>query len=215
MAVLHHAFRCPVTPEFQRDVTLLLCALKADARDELSALAIAANRHLAHREDLHSAFMLHPDGSASSWMEPDFVSPGLAAVSLLAHRFTAIPGLSASGGANHYVLETHLPLLGWSSAEIGLLVRGKSIESMLMNYADTSRPIEQGGFRHTGGWTEGSIAQMLKLSIDRMIQGPPSGSDPHALAAWGLLNDVGALRDAQAMLAAISDKDWLVMSITH
>ena len=215
MAVLHHAFLCPVTPEFHRDVTVLLGAWKADDRAELSVLAIAANRHLTDREDLHSALMLHPDGSVASWMKADFVSPGLAVLSLLAHRFMAITGLSASGGANHYLLETQLPLLGWSPSEIELLVRGKSIESMLMTYADTSGPIEQGGFRHTGGWTEGLIAQMLKHRIDRMIQGPSPGTDPQALAAWGLLNDSGALRDAQAMLASISDKDWLVMSITH
>ena len=96
MAVLHHAFRCAVTPEFDRDISEFFAAWQAGDRPRLSALALDGYARLTKREDLHAAFYLYPEGSASSWMQTAFVSPGLAALAMLAHRFVPIPGLSAS-----------------------------------------------------------------------------------------------------------------------
>src|SRR5471030_3156907 len=78
MAVLHQAFRCPVTPEFQSKISKLLAAWTDDDRGGLSALALAGFGALSQREDIHTAFYLHPDGAAASWMQPEFISPGLA-----------------------------------------------------------------------------------------------------------------------------------------
>jgi hypothetical protein len=215
MAVLHHAFRCAVTPEFDRDISEFFAAWQAGDRPRLSALALDGYAKLAKRDDLHAAFYLNPEGSASSWMQAAFVSPGLAALAMLAHRFVAIPGLSASRDTNHYLLETQLPLLGWSGTDIGFLVRGHSVEAMLEGYAALAARLDQGGFRHTGGWTPGRTAQELKRRLDQMARGVSPQADATARVAWWLLKESHALSDAQAMLAEIAESDWLVMTITH
>lgn len=215
MAVLHHAFRCAVTPEFDRDISEFFAAWQAGDRPRLSALALDGYARLTKREDLHAAFYLHPEGSASSWMQTAFVSPGLAALAMLAHRFVPIPGLSASRGTNHYLLETQLPLLGWSAADIAFLVRGHSVEAMLEGYAAPSPRLDPGGFRHTGGWTPGRTAQELKSSLDQLARGVYPLANATARVAWSLLKESNALSDAQAMLAEIGENDWLVMTITH
>lgn len=215
MAVLHHAFRCAVTPEFDRDISEFFAAWRAGDRRRLSALALEGYAKLAKREDLHVAFYLYPEGAASSWMQSAFISPGLAALAMLAHRFVPIPGLSTSRNTNHYLLETQLPLLGWSSADISFLVRGHSVEAMLEGYATSVSRLDPGGFRHTGGWTPGRTAQELKERLDELAGGISPQADASARVAWWLLKQSHALTDAQAMLAEIAESDWLVMSITH
>lgn len=215
MAVLHHAFRCSVTPEFAQQISELLAACQAGDHAQLSDLALAGYGSLSQREDVHTAFYLDPEGGAPSWMQPDYITPGLAAIVLLASGFVTIPSLSASKDTNHYLLETQLPLLGWSAEEIRLLVRGQPIETMLRTYAVPGLQLDQDGFRHTGGWTPGLAAQALKGRLDQLGRGVASDADGAAKAAWSLLADSNALSDAQAMLAAIGDTDWLVMAITQ
>lgn len=216
MAVLHHAFRCEVTPEFDQDLSEVVAAWEAGDSLGLSALALDGYAKLAERHDLHASFFLHPNGSASLWMLPTFVTPGLAALAMVSHRFVSIPCLSTSCSTNHYLLETQLPLLGWSATDVALLVRGHSIEAMLeRSVGPSSRTIEQSGFRHTGGWTPGADAEVLKARIDQLIQGPPLGADPVALEAWTQLGASGALKDAGSMLAEVPSTAWLVMAITH
>lgn len=212
MAVLHQAFRCPVTPEFQSKISKLLAAWTDDDRGGLSALALAGFGALSQREDIHTAFYLHPDGAVASWMQPEFISPGLAAITMLADDFIPIRGLSASRDTNHYLLETQLPLLGWSPEEIAFLVHGQPIEVMLQGYAAATAEILPGGFRHTGGWTHGATVQKLRKRLDELVRGIPKRSDEPALS---LLKDNDALSDAQAMLAEITDSDWLIMAIIH
>jgi len=215
MAVLHHAFRCPVTPDFEQEILRLSAAWNAGDRARLSAMAIAGYGSLAQRDDIYAAFHLDPEGDAFSWMQPDFISPGLAAVAMLAGRLIPIPGLSASTGTNHSLLESQLPSLGWSAEEVASLVRGQPVEAMLQRYAVSTPPIGQGGFRHTGGWTAGPIAKMLKTRLGQLVEGGvPTADDPRR-AAWSLLTENHAFSDAQAMLAEIVDNDWLVMAITH
>jgi hypothetical protein len=215
MAVLHHAFRCPVTPEFERDISELLIAVQPVNRARLSVLALDGYAKLTDRDDVHAAFHLYPEGSASSWMQPEFVSPGLAALAMFADCFIPIPNLSASKDSNHYLLETQLPLLGWTAKEIGFLVRGEPIEAMLEKYAPSATPLAQGGFRNTGGWVPGRTAQGLKMRLDQLARGVSPHVDATARAAWSLLKDNHALADAGTMLAEIGADDWLVMAITH
>lgn len=215
MAVLHHAFRRPFTADFEAEVACVFAAWESGDLARLSAISLDGYAKLAEREEVHRAFLFDPEGSATSWMQPDFISTGLAALAVLAGGMVEVPNLSASGDTNHYLLETHLPQLGWSAADIALLVHGRPIEAMLQSYVSSVRPIEQGGFRHTGGWTTGQTAQAMKARIDRLVAGPPDGSDESAVTAWRLLADSGALADAHAMLAAIGESDWLVMAVTH
>lgn len=215
MAVLHHAFRCAVTPAFEREIPDLLAAWEAGDRERLSAIAHARYAALAEREDLHAAFHLGPDGAAPSWLQPQFISPGLAALVVLAESFVPLSTLSASNDTNHYRLASQLPALGWSADDIGSLVFGQPVEAVLRGYSASALRLEQGGFRHTGGWTPGRTARTLCTRLDRLALGPPSQANEAALAAWTLLNESNALNDARAMLAALSDDDWLVMAITH
>ncbi len=215
MAVLHHAFRCAVTPAFEREISDLLAAWEAGDRERLSAMAFARYAALAEREDLHAAFHLGPDGAAPSWLQPQFISPGLAALVVLAESFVPLPTLSASSDTNHYRLATQLPALGWSGDDIERLVFGQPVEALLQGYSASAAQPEQGGFRHTGGWTPGRTAPTLSASLDRLALGPPSQADKAVLSAWSELNDSNALDDARAMLASLSDNDWLVMAITH
>ncbi|MBO9100170.1 MULTISPECIES: hypothetical protein [unclassified Rhizobium] len=214
MAILHHAFRCPATAEFDQTVSTLLAAWSRRDYRELSTLALAGYGSLAEREDLRSAFRLHQEGVVSSRMQPQFISPGLAALTTLAGAFLRIPGLSASNDANHHLLETQLPLLGWSSEDINFLLRGNQVEVMLESYAASAETLDQGGYRDTGGWTPGRTVQALKKRLDQLAVGISPHADDQALAAWSLLKESHALADAQAMLAEITDQDWLVMTIT-
>lgn len=215
MAVLHHAFRCAVTPAFEREIADLLAAWETGDRGRLSDMALARYAAVAERKDIHAAFHLGPDGAAPSWLQPQFISPGLAALVVLAESFVPLPTLSASNDTNHYRLASQLPALGWSADDIGSLVFGQPVEAVLRGYSVSALRLEQGGFRHTGGWTPGRTARTLCTRLDRLALGPPSQANEAALAAWGLLNESNALNDARAMLAALGDDDWLAMAITH
>lgn len=215
MAVLHHAFRCPITPAFEEAVQDLLSTWKTGNRETLSATALARYGALAAREDLHTAFHLEPDGAAPSWLQPQFISPGLAALAVLAEHFVPLPSLSTSNDTNHYQLATQLPALGWTTEETDALIRGQPIEAMLQDYGDPAVRLMQGGFRHTGGWTAGRIARTLAPRLDQLALGPPPQADEAGWKAWRELNETAAFNDARAMLAALHDDDWLVMAITH
>ena len=213
MAVLHHAFRCAVIPAFKQEILDLLATWEAGHREKLSAMAVTRYAALAGREDIHAAFYLGPDGAAPSWLQPRSISPGLAALVVLAEGFIPLPTLSTTNDTNHHQLATHLPALGWSTDEINYLIRGEPIETMLHGY--TSSTLEPGGFRHTGGWTPPGMTRRLSVNLDRLAMGPPQEADEATQVAWSLLNESSALDDARAMLAPLSDDDWLVMAITH
>ncbi|HEV7319635.1 MAG TPA: hypothetical protein VGO04_13635 [Ensifer sp.] len=215
MAVLHHAFRCPVTPAFKEGVQDVLSAWEAGDRKTLSAIALARYGALGEREDLHAAFHLGPDAAAPSWLQPQFISPGLATLVVLAAHFVPLPSLSASNDTNHHRLATQLPTLGWTTDETDTLIHGQPIEAMLQDYADPAVRPTQGGFGHTGGWTAGRIGRTLAPRLDQLAFGPPPQADEAAQEAWRQLNETDALDDARAMLAEVRDDDWLVMAITH
>ncbi|ANP91675.1 hypothetical protein [Rhizobium leguminosarum] len=215
MAVLHHAFRCAVTPALEREIANLLAAWETGDRERLSDMALARYTALAERKDIHAAFYLGPDGAAPSWLQPQFISPGLAALVVLAKGFVPLPTLSASSDTNHYQLATQLPALGWATDEIDCLIRGQPIEAMLQGSAGCAFRLKQGGFRHTGGWTPGRMARTLCTRLDRLAFGPPSQANEAALVAWSKLNESNALQDARAMLNPLTDDDWLVMALTH
>jgi hypothetical protein len=215
MAVLHHAFRCVVTPTFRQDISNLLAAWEAGDREKLSAMVVSRYAALAGREDIDAAFYLGPDGAALSWLQPQSISPGLAALVMLAEGFIPLPTLSASNDTNHHQLVKHLPALGWSVDEIDFLIRGQPVESMLDSYASSTHRLEPGGFRHTGGWTPPGMARKLRATLNRLALGAPPQANNAAQVAWGLLNESNALDDACAMLAPLSADDWLVMAITH
>ncbi|MGE6786217.1 hypothetical protein ACQKGL_27215 [Ensifer adhaerens] len=215
MAALHHAFRCPITPAFEEAVQDALSAWEAGDRETLSAIALDRYGALGEREDLHAAFHLGPEGAALSWLQPQFISPGYAALVVLAEHFVPLPTLSASNDTNHYRLSTHLPTLGWTTGEVDALIHGQPIEVMLQEYADPAVRLAQGGFRHTGGWTAGRIGRTLAPRLEQLALNPPPQADGVAHEAWRLLNETDAFNDARAMLAAVRDDDWLVMAITH
>lgn len=215
MAVLHHAFRCAVRPAIERDIRDLLHMWQAGDREKLSVLTKERYATLATRDDVHAASYLHPDGAAPSWMEPPFISPGLAAFILLAQNFSPLPTLSSSSDTNHDLLAKHLPRLGWSEAEVGFLIHGQPIEAMLQDYASATPKLFPGDFAHTGGWTHPDKIPSLRACLDGLRAEPPLSSDNAVLDAWRVLNERNALEDARAMLAGLQDDDWLVMSITH
>lgn len=215
MAVLHHAFRCPVTSTFQETVHEVLSAWDAGDRGRLSAMALRRLPRIAEREDIQAAFRLDPDGAVPSWLRPEFVSPGLAALVLLADSFVPIPSLSARSDTNHYLLTTHLPVLGWNEREVQLLVRGDPIEVMLTRYSLPSREYDASKFRETGGWTLGTAVRALETRLTRLATAPDPGEPPAVRESRTALRESGAIDDARAMLAAVEDADWLVTSITH
>jgi hypothetical protein len=215
MAVLHHAFRCAVTPAFEQTVRDLAAAWEAADRDRLSAMAIGRYAALGEREDVHAAFYLAPDGAALSWLQPQFISPGLAALVSLAKDFVPIPSLSASNDTNHHRLATQLPALRWSADEINFLVHGQPIETMLRHFVGSGVRLDPGQFRHTGGWTPPAMAQRLREKLDQLAKEGAPNADKIARAAWESLNESKALDDARKMVAALNDDDWLVMAITH
>ncbi|MFK0165193.1 hypothetical protein [Rhizobium sp. NPDC090279] len=214
MAVIHHAFRCGITSALEANVRDLVAQWEAGDRSGLSTMAFAHYAMIADRGDLHAAFHLHPDGAVSSWLQPPHISPGLAALLLLAPHFISITTLSSSSDTNHHLLATQLPELDWSADEINFLIHGQPIETMLHRYASTARHLPPGAFRHTGGWTPPSVARKLKNKIDRSVLGPPSRADA-AQYAWKRLKESNALDDACAMMASVNDDDWLVLSTTH
>jgi len=215
MAVLHHAFRCHVTPVFEQDISNLLAAWHAGDRTRISTMALARYAALANREDIHAAFYLGPEGAAPSWLQPHVIGLGLAALVVLAPSFVALPTLSASNDTNHHRLATHLPALGWPADEIDLLVHGQPIEAMLCGYAASAPRLDPGGFRHTGGWIPGGMAKKLGASLDQIASTPPREADNTAIAAWHSLRESSALNDARTMLASVTERDWLITSITH
>lgn len=215
MAVLHHAFRYAVTPAFEQKVRDLAAAWEAGDRDRLSAMAVGRYAALREREDVHAAFYLAPDGAALSWLQPQFIRLGLAALVSLAEDFVPIPSLSASDDTNHHRLASHLPALGWSADEINFLVHGRSIETMLHHYVSSEELLDPGQFRHTGGWTPPGMAQRLRAKLDQLTQGKAPKAGKAAQSAWDLLDKSKALEDARRMVAALNSDDWLVMAITH
>ncbi len=215
MAVLHHAFRCPVTSAFEETVRQVLSAWDAGDREKLSAMALRRLPRIAEREDIQAAFRLDPDGAVPSWLQPEFVSPGLAALVLLADGFVPIPSLSARSDTNHYLLTTHLPVLGWNEREVQLLVRGDPIELMLARYSSAPQELVASKFRETGGWTDGALARTLEDLLARLAATVDSGASPAVQESWSTLRHSGAIDDARAMLAAVEDTDWLVTSVTH
>ncbi|MCO6179482.1 hypothetical protein [Ciceribacter sp. RN22] len=215
MAVLHHAFRCPVTPAFEETVREVLSAWDAGDHEKLSAMALRRLPRIAEREDIQAAFRLDPDGAMPSWLQPEFVSPGLAALVLLADSFVPIPSLSAGKDTNHYLLTTHLPVLGWNAREVQLLVRGDPIEVMLARYSSAPQELVASKFRETGGWTDGTVARTLGDLLARLAATVDSGASPAVRESWNALRHSGAIDDARAMLAAVEDTDWLVTSVTH
>ncbi|WP_416798716.1 hypothetical protein [Ciceribacter azotifigens] len=215
MAVLHHAFRCPITSAFEEVVQEVLSAWDAGERDKLSAMALQGLPAIAGRADIQAAFRLDPDGAVASWLQPEFVSPGLAALVLLAERLVPIPSLSASRDTNHYLLATHLPVLGWNAREVQLLVRGDPIELMFARYSLPSREYDASKFRETGGWTLGTALRAIETKLTRLTTAPGPEVSPAVRESRKALRESGAIDDARAMLAAVGDADWLVTSITH
>ncbi|RYC15621.1 hypothetical protein [Ciceribacter ferrooxidans] len=215
MAVLHHAFRCPVTPAFEETVREVLSAWDAGDRERLSAVALRCLPRIAGRADIQAAFRLDPDGAVPSWLQPQIVSPGLAALVLLAERLVPVPSLSASKDTNHYLLATHLPVLGWNAREVQLLVHGDPIELMLARYSLSSREYDASKFRETGGWTLGTAVRALEAKLTRLATALDPGEPPAVQESRTALREGGAIDDARAMLAAVEDTDWLVTSITH
>lgn len=215
MAVLHHAFRCPVTPAFEDVVRVVLSAWGAGDRDGLSAMALRCLPRIADRADIQAAFRLDPDGAVPSWLQPEFVSPGLAALVLLAEKLVPIPSLSASKDANHYLLATHLPVLGWNAREVQHLVQGDPIERVLARYSGNAQEFAASKFRETGGWTSGDVARRLQDRLSHLASAPDPDEPPGVRESLAVLRGSGAIDDARAMLAAIENTDWLVTSITH
>lgn len=215
MAVLHHAFRCPMTGDLDREISLLLDAWERGDRRSISAAALAGYPALQDREDIHVAFSLSPDGPVSQWLQPEHISPGLAALIALAPHFIGLPGLSRSHDSNHHLLETQLPLLGWSMDEVALLVCGRPIEAMLGHYASTGATLAPGGFRYTGGWVNADAMTTLVARIGQLTSPLPATADDKMVAVRKKLEEYGAIEDAWAMLADIGKNDWLVTAITH
>jgi hypothetical protein len=214
MAVLHHAFRCPVTPAFERYVFDVLEASRLNDSEKLSAMAKGSYEALRYRADIQAAFHLDPEGGAPSWLEPQFISSGLAALVMLAPSFEPLPTLSASDDTNHDRLSKHLPALGWSAADVCALVHGASVEAMLETYAQEPHALVAGGFGHTGGWVSPPATENLVARLEKLAAKPRSTSNS-ADAALLDINDTGALQDARAMLNALRAGDWLVTAITH
>lgn len=215
MAVLHHAFRCAVTPEFEADVQELMRQWISGDRAAFAAAAKARYGGLASLQDIQTAFYLGPDGAAPSWLDPAFISPGLAAVVMLAPHFTRVSSLSESHDTNHDLLARQLPALGWPEDEVRSLVHGWPIETMLQRYANDAAVMMPGGFAHTGGWTPPGMVPLLRERLDKLALAPPAKSHKLAQEAWHRLAERNAFQDAQAMLADLGDRDWLVMAITH
>jgi len=86
---------------------------------------------------------------------------------------------------------------------------------MLRGYTVSARRLEQGGFKHTGGWTPGRMARTLSARLEQLALGIPPDADEAAREAWLRLDESNALYDARAMLAPLTDDDWLVTAITH
>ena len=215
MAVLRHAFRCAVTPDFERDLHKLMREWASGDRGAFADVAKARYATLAHREDIHAGFYLGPDGASPSWLEPAFISAGLAALVMLAPDFEALPSLSASHDTNHALLARHLPALGWSEDEIRALIHGWPIETVLQRYAPGSCVPVPGGFAHTGGWTPPGMTDILRERLDILASGLPARSHKLAEEAWHSLKEKNAFEDAQTMVAHLDGYDWLVMAITH
>jgi hypothetical protein len=192
--------------------------MSAWATGDLAVFAAAAKTRyatLAQREDIHTAFYLGPDGAAPSWLEPAFLSPGLAALVMLAPDFVTLPSLSASHDTNHALLAKHLPALGWSDDEVRALIYGWPIETVLQRYIRGSSMPVPGGFAHTGGWTPPAMTSLLRERLDILAAGLPAKSHGLAEEAWHSLHTSNAVKDAQEMLADLDIYDWLVMAITH
>lgn len=153
MAVLHHAFRCAVTADFERDLQNLMREWASGDRGVFADVAKARYAGLAHLENINTAFYLGPGGAAPSWLEPAFISAGLAAFVMLAPDLEPLPSLSASHDTNHALLARHLPALGWSEDEFRALIYGWPIETVLQRYVRGTSTAVAGGFAHTGGWT--------------------------------------------------------------
>lgn len=215
MAVLHHAFRCAVTPDFERDLQNLMREWASGDRGAFAEAAKARYAALTQLEDIHTAFYLGPDGAAPSWLEPAFISPGLAALVMLSPDFKPLPSLSASHDTNHALLARHLPALGWSEDEIRALIYGWPIETVLQRYVRGSSMPVPGGFAHTGGWTPPGMTDILRERLDILASGLPARSHKLAEEAWHSLKDNNTFEDAQTMLAHLDSYDWLVMAITH
>ncbi|MFC3165981.1 hypothetical protein [Ciceribacter thiooxidans] len=215
MAVLHHAFRCPVTPPLEEVVREVLSAWDAGDREKLSATALRCLPRIADRADIQAAFRLDPDGAVPSWLQPQIVSPGLAALVLLADSFVPIPSLSGRSDTNHYLLTTHLPVLGWNEREVQLLVHGDPIELMLARYSSAPHEYTASKFRETGGWTFGTDLRSLEPQLMRLATATDRQTPPAVRESLTALRESGAIDDARAMLAAVEDTDWLVTSVTH
>ncbi|MBD8687013.1 MULTISPECIES: hypothetical protein [unclassified Rhizobium] len=215
MAVLHHAFRCAVTADFERDLQNLMREWASGDRGVFADVAKARYAGLAHLENINTAFYLGPGGAAPSWLEPAFISAGLAAFVMLAPDLEPLPSLSASHDTNHALLARHLPALGWSEDEFRALIYGWPIETVLQRYVRGTSTAVAGGFAHTGGWTPPGMTDILRERLDILASGRPAKSHKLAEEALHALKENNAFEDAQKMLAHLDRYDWLVMAITH
>lgn len=212
MAILHHAFRCAVTPGQQVEIERILLAWRKGDREQVVQAARIAYHCQGERPDLWQAFPIDPEGPIRSWLTPDHISPGLAAFMILASSFTPIPSLSRSQQTNHHILAVQLTRLGWPIWAVEGLLRGHPIEAMLDQIRPTYAPTVWGQFRETGAWLTGGEVADLRQRLEKLLHGPDMDT-PASREALEILRATGALADALAMLNAVPADAWLVTSI--
>lgn len=215
MAVIHHAYRCRWSPELTDDLRTIATAWSADDRGGLAALALRQYQAIAGHCDMLQSFGIASTDYVISWLQPEFITPGLASFVTAARYFERVPSLSHSQQSNFHVIETVLPLLGVPRDLVQLMVRGRPIERVLQDLALTSAVVAS-KLSHLGGWVSAKDAAHALQSVKVKLEAAtalPSPEPTRLTQAVDTLRTSGALGDLTDMLRAVQPPDWLVVNL--
>ncbi len=110
---------------------------------------------------------------------------------LLASRFSRAPAVSARTGG-HVVLQKVLATLGWSAADLELLLRGWPLEVLFSAYQAPELAADAAGIGQYGGWIPREEAPVILSRLDEAVAA--------ARAQHGDVPGMHVLEDARQML---------------
>lgn len=182
MAVRHHAY----TFDPHAFLESLRRACTAGARFRPEALQAHA-RAIIDQADAASRELLTYLRYDDEWLLPEqaMPAPRWLVIALVPH-LSPLTGLSHGEAHAYFVLDRILPVAGWPRADVDLLIRGESLDTLPRTLGDPVLAPWFQGLRQHGGWLNRASLRRLADALERDAQHfrHPGAREAAALADW-------------------------------
>jgi hypothetical protein len=183
MAIRHHAYG--FAPAAYLAALRTACVAGGAAHPEALRAHAAA---IVQGADAAARMILEYLRYDDEWWHPQTIGSGVPQwleISLIPH-LRPLPSLSHLEPHSYFVLDRVLPTMGWPKADVNLLIRGESLESLPRIWGD---PLLSPWFRHFRqhtGWMDRASVTRLAVALDGVEESfrHPSALQIGALADW-------------------------------